>query len=334
MSPLPPVYKGYGQAFKADTCRPVALAVEEGLIEYKALVRGHYPGEKFPKGVLPGVRNLGFWNVHSEQTWGLDWHRNEGIELTFLENGRLDFGTDGRSYQLKSGDLTLSRPWQRHKLGGPDVTPSLLHWLILDVGVRRPHQDWHWPSWFVLTPEDREELTLMLRQAVEPVWHVKDDVLQCFQRIGAAVAEDNEGSNASRLAVYLNELFVLLLDTLRQGRVTFDHSLTTSYQTVGLFWEDMIRNTAFLAEEWTVGEMADQCGMGITQFTQHCKKMTNMTPMEYLAKCRIEAAAKVLKAEPGRSVTDIGFSLGFSSSQYFAKVFRKYMGCSPTEYRR
>jgi Bacterial regulatory helix-turn-helix proteins, AraC family len=29
------------------------------------------------------------------------------------------------------------------------------------------------------------------------------------------------------------------------------------------------------------------------------------------------------------SVTDIAFALGFSSSQYFATVFRRFMGCTP-----
>jgi AraC-like DNA-binding protein len=334
MPPLPPVYKAHGKAFKADTCRPVAEAVEQGKIQYKALVRGHYPGSQLPRGALGGVRNVGFWSIDAPQPWGLAWHRNEGIELTFLESGQLDFAADDRRYHLRAGDLTFTRPWQRHCVGNPNVTPSRLHWLILDLGVRRPHQPWRWPSWLVLTPDDREELTTKLRQAVDAVWHAHGDVVTCFQRIGAAVAADRDGDNASRLAAYLNELFVLLLDLLRQGQVSFDQTLASAQQTVDLFWKDMRRNTEFLATDWAVREMAHQCGLGVTQFTRHCRQLTNMTPMEYLARCRIVAATELLKVEPDRSVTDVGLSLGFSSSQYFAKVFRKHTGCTPSEYRR
>ncbi len=28
------------------------------------------------------VRTVGYWNAKHDQGWGLDWHRNEGIELT------------------------------------------------------------------------------------------------------------------------------------------------------------------------------------------------------------------------------------------------------------
>ena len=56
--------------------------------------------------------------------WGLDWHRNEGIEFTWLEQGTLPFATDDVETVLRPGDLTITRPWQRHRVGAPHVTPG------------------------------------------------------------------------------------------------------------------------------------------------------------------------------------------------------------------
>lgn len=333
VSPIPPIYKEHGRTYRADTCEPVARAAEAGVIGYSALVRGHYPGKKLPRGVLPGVRNVGFWSVEAPQTWGLDWHRNEGIEITYLERGKLAFAVDHRACQLRAGDVTFTRPWQRHRVGLPNITPSRLHWLILDLGVRRPHQPWHWPSWVVLTKSDRDELTSMLRHAADPVWRADNDVLQCVRRIARAVERDRDGDSASRIAAYLNELFVLLLDILREGRIAFDEKLATSQQTVELFWQDLQRDTRNLTHPWTVREMAERCGLGITQFTRECKRLTNMTPMELLGRRRIEAAERILLAKPEMNITCVALDCGFSSSQYFAKVFRKHFRCSPTEYR-
>ena len=109
-------------------------------------------GAKAPPHTLPGVKSLGFWDADHRQDWGLDWHRNEGIELTLLESGRLPFSVDGQDLDLKPGDLTITRPWQLHRVGRPHVTACRLHFLILDVGVRRPHQRWKWPPWLVLSP--------------------------------------------------------------------------------------------------------------------------------------------------------------------------------------
>jgi methylphosphotriester-DNA--protein-cysteine methyltransferase len=48
---------------------------------------------------------------------------------------------------------------------------------------------------------------------------------------------------------------------------------------------------------------------------------------------KIDAACVQLRG--GRdSVTDVAFALGFSSSQYFASVFRRFMGCTPVSHRR
>lgn len=334
MRTFPPRYCERRETFRADACQPLAQAGAKGTIRYSALARGQYPGEKLSAHSLPGVRSVGFWDTSIPQTWGLDWHRNEGIELTFLERGRLAFAVEGADYLLQAGDLTFARPWQPHRVGSPNIGPSRLHWVILDVGVQRPHQSWRWPPWLVITPRDRNELTIMLRQAARPVWHAGDEIAACFARIASAVGSDRHGSNVSRLTAYLNELFVLLLELLRGGEVPFDRSLSTVQRTVELFWEEMRRDNSLLGRPWSVGGMAEFCGMGITQFTRLCRQLTNITPMEYLNCRRVEAARDMLAQQPKISITQVGLACGFGSSQYFAKVFRQILGCSPTQFRR
>lgn len=334
MRPQPPIYREHGRTYQADTCRPVARSANEGAIEYRALVRGRYPGRRLPRQGLEGIQNIGFWNIETSQPWSLDWHRNEGIEITFLERGRLPFSVEDCEYQLRPGDLTFARPWQRHRLGHPAMGPSRLHWLILDVGVRRPHQPWRWPPWLVLLPGDREELTTKLRQVTQPVWHSGEELMRCFQKIAAAIRGDHDGRNLSRLTAHLNELFVLLLELLRGETLSFDQSLSSAGQTVDLFWKDLRRNTHALAQPWTLPLMAERCGMGVTHFCHLTKELNNLSPMEALSGIRIEAAAKMLVGRPEMHITEVGMACGFGSSQYFAKVFRGVMRCTPSAYRQ
>jgi AraC-like DNA-binding protein len=58
-----------------------------------------------------------------------------------------------------------------------------------------------------------------------------------------------------------------------------------------------------------------------------------VTPKEYVLRLKIEEAAGILEREPARPVTTIAHELGFSSSQYFATVFRRYLRVSPGDYR-
>jgi AraC-like DNA-binding protein len=330
---LIPIYQEQGKTYEADTCRPVVHGIETGQLRHVVLARGHYPGRRLPRAALPGVKAVGYWDAERRQDWGLDWHRNEGIEITFLESGTLGFSVDRQDFQLQAGDLTFTRPWQVHRVGDPLVGASRLHCLIFDVGVRRPHQTWHWPRWIVLTPADLRQLTAILRHNEQPVWRATAELARCFCRIGAAVKSDRDGSSVSTLAVQLNQLLLQVLDMFRQQNVRLDESLSSTRRTVDLFWADVRQNLSHLALEWTVRGMARRCGMGVTNFIRHTKQITNMTPVQYLNHCRLTMAADMLREDLERSVTDVALACGFSSSQYFATLFRARFGTTPRMFR-
>lgn len=333
MSRLLPIYHDKSSVYRADTCEPVKAAAKSGEIEHVALSRGAYPGRQLVNGELEGVLALGYWDAAHDQDWGLPWHRNEGIEITFLETGRLSFAVDGWKGELRPDDLTLTRPWQPHRVGDANVTAGRLHFLILDVGVRHPHTPWTWPHWLVLTPADLDRLTTNLRQNEQPVWHAGSGVRNCFRRIAEAVKSDDGGSRISRLTVYLNELFILLLDVFRDSPAALNESLTSSVRTVEFFLADLRQNREDVSLEWSVAKMARHCGLGVTHFTHHVKQLTNLTPIEYLNRCRVETACRMLLDKPDIAVTRVSLACGFSTSQYFAAVFRRNMGCTPREFR-
>jgi AraC family L-rhamnose operon regulatory protein RhaS len=327
-----PIYRSPGRLYKADTCQPLVQAVEARKIQLEALVHGHYPGRRLPAGALPGLKTVGFWDAAEDQDWGLPWHRNEGIELTFLERGTAGFDVEQDTCLLHPDDLTVTRPWQRHRVGTPNVLAGRLHWLILDVGVRRPNQSWRWPAWLLLSHSDLRELTEILRQTDQPVWKTSADVRRCFQSIATTVKTDRGGSNLSKLAVKVNELFVLLLDLFRRHEIVLDESLTSSRRTVELFLADLSQHPEHLALDWSIHEMARSCGLGVTQFIHHVRLIANVTPAQYVNRCRLDLAARLLRN--GRvSVTDVALECGFSSSQYFATVFQRRYGCTPREFR-
>lgn len=331
MKPVP-IYRSPGHLYKADTCQPLVCAVEARKVQLEALAHGHYPGRRLPAGSLPGLKTVGYWDAADDQDWGLSWHRNEGVELTFLERGSVGFDVEQHSCTLQPDDITVTRPWQRHRVGTPNVLAGRLHWLILDVGVRRPNQSWRWPSWLLLSRADLRELTGILRQTDQPVWKANAEVRRCFQTIAQAVKTDRAGSNLSRLSVRVNELFVLLLDLFRRHEIVLDESLTSSRRTVELFLADLKRHPEHLTLDWSIQEMARSCGLGATQFIHHVRLITNMTPAQYVNRCRLELAARLLQNESS-TVTAVAIECGFSSSQYFATVFQRRYGCSPREYR-
>ncbi len=330
----PPIFKDHGTTYRADGCTPLEQAVERGDVYFKALARGHYPGDRLPRATLPGLKSVGFWDAVGPQEWGLDWHRNEGIELTFLETGALPFAVDGHAWPMRAGDLTFTRPWQSHRVGDPKVTAGRLFWVILDVGVRRPNQPWRWPSWMILSKEDLDRLTDLLRHNEQPVWPANTEISHCFQQIQRLLEGRFATGVQSRLAVCLNELFLALAETLHEQRIPLNPTLSSARRTVEMFLDDLGKNLEHLSLPWTVASMAEQCGLGVTAFTHYCRHVTNMTPMQFLATRRTERAAQLLVERPADPIIEIALACGFQSSQYFATVFRKQYGSTPRAYRQ
>lgn len=324
----PAVYRTASREYIADSCEPLREAAEAGEIRLVAAGRSAYPGRRLPPGRLPELRSVGVWDATEPQSWGLDWHRNEGLEIAFLGAGRLTLELADGTYSLRPGDLTITHPWQRHRLGDPHVTPSRLSWLILDLGVRRPNQQWSWPDWLLLDRTSIDRLTQLLRETNRPVWRADAATEFAFERLPRSLGGPE--INVPLLALAVNEVLVALLELLDRQQPTLDRKLTSSEHAVEVFLDTLADH---VEEPWTLESMAAECGVARTRFTQHCKAITNVTPMAFLRRTRVAHAAALLSARPDLSITEICFACGFSSSQYFATVFKQEQAISPSEYR-
>ena len=324
------VFEGRGERFVADSCEPLAAAAERGDLALQALSRGSYPGRRLLSGELPEVRSAGVWDASRDQDWGLAWHRNEGIEITYLARGALGFDVDGRSQPLRPGHVTITRPWQEHRVGDPNVAASRLHWLILDVGVRRPHQPWVWPDWLLLPDGLARRLTTLLQQNEQPVWPADDALGRAFERLADVLGDDASEARETRLKLRVNELLLALLEVLEGHDIALDRSLPSAQRSVELFLASLAQRCG---EPWSLQRMAEACGLGRSRFTHYCKRLTNMTPVEYLTHCRVHAARRLLATPASGTISDVAYACGFETSQYFATVFRAHTGVTPSGYR-
>jgi AraC family L-rhamnose operon regulatory protein RhaS len=322
-------YVEEGVVYHADTCLPLVDAVNRGKVKFKALARYTYPGDRLSDDTL-GLSSVGYWDAKEPQDWGLDWHRNEGIEIHFLESGSMPYAQDNKSAILEPNHLTITRPWEAHKVGRPVIGMGKFYWVIIDLGIRRPHQDWVWPDWIMLTKSDLNRLTKILRQNDQWLWKGNAKIRDCFQKIGSTVDEDVKGSNASKIRLLINELLLLILEVMDSKNMVFNEALTDSSRSVKLFLNELEKN---LSDAWTIERMAESAGVGLTRFTYHCRQLTNTTPMRYLAMKRLELAKTLLIENPDLSVAEVAYSCGFATSQYFSTVFKKQEKCTPLEYK-
>ncbi|MDH6115519.1 AraC-like DNA-binding protein [Kitasatospora sp. MAP12-15] len=85
-----------------------------------------------------------------------------------------------------------------------------------------------------------------------------------------------------------------------------------------------------IADPVTPAELADMAGLSTSHFYEAFRTATGTTPKDYLLRRKTEYARDWLQRDPAVPVTAVAHTLGFSSSQRFATIFRRYHGISPT----
>ena len=87
------------------------------------------------------------------------------------------------------------------------------------------------------------------------------------------------------------------------------------------------------AERFSLQEMAGSLYVNGSYLLRTFKRYTGMTPLAFHHRVRCEKAKDML-THSDLSVSDIGDAAGFVSSSHFSHVFRKIVGCTPSEYRK
>lgn len=82
----------------------------------------------------------------------------------------------------------------------------------------------------------------------------------------------------------------------------------------------------------TLDEVSREVHVSPYYFSKLFKEETGENFVEYLTKLRIRKAKPML-LEPGSSVKQVCLSVGYSDPSYFSRIFKRYEGVTPTEFR-
>tara|TARA_B100000497_G_C7671245_1_gene405090 strand:- start:639 stop:1463 length:825 start_codon:yes stop_codon:yes gene_type:complete len=110
-----------------------------------------------------------------------------------------------------------------------------------------------------------------------------------------------------------------------------------NFQSLDKAYVNIVREFNFLVERHfkefhSVVEYANLLNKAPKTLSNLFKKLGNKTPLQFIQNRLLIEAIRLLKYSD-KSISDIGYDLGFSDVQSFSRFFKKQKGYSPNEYR-
>ncbi|MDJ0823928.1 MAG: helix-turn-helix domain-containing protein [Rhodobacter sp.] len=233
-------------------------------------------------------------------------------EVVLVESGRLRWWVEDEELTLSSGMLFLTRPGETHGAVDRVLEPSEIRWAQFRLDI---------DAAFGLSAKTRTDLRATLNQANRTG---RATEIHRYH-LGALLLEHQRTDRRCDLvrahSVCFLEATVSALSQTHSS--TFDPRIA----------EALILMRGTLGQALSVPRIAAHVGLSESWFHQLFQRSTGLTVGDWLTRERIERAKSML-SDTTTTVTEIALDLGFSSSQYFATVFKKLTGQTPREFRQ
>jgi len=88
------------------------------------------------------------------------------------------------------------------------------------------------------------------------------------------------------------------------------------------------------AEELSLQQLADAAGWSAFHYLRVFAAVVGVTPHQYVLRCRLQRAARMLVEDASRPVTQVALDAGFADLSNFVRSFHRAAGVSPRGWRR
>lgn len=263
---------------------------------------------------------------------GTVFHSHEFVQIWYVRRGRCEHYVGEKIYHLDVGDSFL-------------IPPNVTHKTILlpDTGI--VCCDFDPAAVLAAASSEQEADTELSLTRVMDFLKVSCEELPCFrfqqktrrrvERLMQELLDEYEEGSCyfeDVLRIKIRELLLLFMREFRSApeRMRSDQI----YEKYKILMAKAIRYIdENFCENLTLSGVCKHFAISKTYFCHLFKLITGKTFTEYLTDLRIRAAMVMLE-DPNLSITEISEKLGFSNTSYFSKIFKKYTGCLPKEYRK
>lgn len=234
-------------------------------------------------------------------------------QLKFVVRGSGRVVWQNRSFEVRAGDIFFLDLTQKHQYHTNPDDPWELLWVRFDGFQAKAYFDMlgsmDYPIFRTSDPERMKQLFA--------------DLYELFRNRPAGL----EISASYLITTILTEMAMSKIDgvasRLSDARSGYPNEIQTAVSFIESHYSYPLK----------IEDIANHVHLSPYYFSRLFRKTTGSTVMEYIMKHRMQQAKRLL-ADPSHEIGAIAELVGFCNPSYFAKLFARYVGVSPSRYRQ
>lgn len=236
----------------------------------------------------------------------------DALEITYFVKGEQVYTIDQTSYTIKSGEAFMTLPDELHSSGSYPKDKSQFYYLIINIHMLRE---------LLFSKEESLALLDTLLTIKQRVFKVDSTLAELFEAL-LACGKSPSPFYKTRIR---NLLCAILIKIAEAKPSSFESSHGPMQEVIEYI-------DSHLYENLSMAHLAHIAHLSEGRFKTNFRFYTGIPPREYILRQKVKYAKMLLKDET-LSITQISYKLGFSSSQYFSTVFKRFTSISPIDYR-
>ena len=258
------------------------------------------------------INNCGYYRVHTTPV--IETPHPEGrndYQLLYIAAGKGEFYFKGSKEPtiVTKGNMILFRPGEPQVYYYYAVDKTEVYWV-------------HFTGWKVEEYLERYELPHdenVFYTGVSPdyPWIYNQMIRELqLQRV----------NHEDMISLYMHHIFITINRYIKERRETKNDTINDIERAAHYFKDNYNKQIS-------IEQYAEEHLMSVNWFIHSFKSVMKMSPMQYIISLRI-AMGKGYLENSTKNIAEISNEVGYENALYFSRLFRKYTGMTPTEYRK
>jgi len=255
---------------------------------------------------------LGYYYMVKGPHYRFKGEKHNYYELTYVDYGSLDTTVDDKSYTLENHDLIIYGPGQFHTQEVTKDSSCSYLTVVFDMEMDTPENILN--RVFHCTSELHSVLRKFVKESSSEIPYAKTLMLCHLQETIVLLAQSSielaEEKNAMKLG---NNAIQHFQDELLSEIITYMNEM--------------------VSEPITIEEICHKFSISRSSLQSLFKTHLHDSPKNYLINIKLQKSKELIR-ENRYTISEIAFTLGFSSIHYFSRLFKQHFDIPPSEYAK